>query len=156
MRTEQRELLNEVFCDVFEKLAFMFGEPTPKEDMPREAAEFIEVKMGFVGPSHGSLEMVVPTEMCQEIAANVLGMDPEDDLVRERALDSLKEMLNVTCGHILTSTAGDEPVFDLTVPAVREIDGAAWSVFLDDPETLSFMVDDSPAALKFTMEEKAT
>jgi CheY-specific phosphatase CheX len=156
MKTEQRELLNEVFCDVFEKLAFMFGEPTPKDDMPREASEFVEVKMGFTGPSHGSLEMVVPIEMCEEIAANVLGMDPEDDLVRERALDALKEMLNVTCGHILTSTAGEEPVFDLTVPVVREVDGAAWAAFLDDPETLSFIVDDSPAALKFTMEEKAT
>jgi CheY-specific phosphatase CheX len=141
---------------VFEKLAFMFGEPTPKDDMPRDGAEFIEVKMGFVGPSQGSLKMVVPTEMCEEIAANVLGMDPEDDLVRERALDALKEMLNVTCGHILTSTAGEGPIFDLTVPVVREIDGVAWAAFLDDPETLSFIVDDSPAALKFTMEEKAT
>ncbi len=156
MQSEREELLNEVFCDVFEKLAFMFGEATPKEDMPRDANEFIEVRMGFSGHSEGSIKLVVPTEMCEEIAANVLGMDPEDDLVRERALDALKEMLNVTCGHILTSTAGDGPVFDLTVPAVRELDGAAWAVFLDDPESLSFMVDDSPAALKFTMEEKAT
>ena len=156
MQSEREELLREVFCDVFEKLAFMFGEATPKEDMPRDGNEFIEVRMGFAGHSEGSIEMVVPTEMCEEIAANVLGMDPEDDLVRERALDALKEMLNVTCGHILTSTAGDGPVFDLTVPAVRELDGAAWAAFLDDPESLSFMVDDSPTALKFTMKEKAT
>jgi chemotaxis protein CheY-P-specific phosphatase CheC len=156
MKSEREELLNEVFCDVFEKLAFMFGEATPKEDMPRDAGEFIEVRMEFSGYTQGFLEMVVPSEMCEEIAANVLGMDPEDDLVRERALDALKEMLNVTCGHILTSTEGEEPVFDLTVPTVRELDGAAWTAFLDDPETLSFMVDDSPAALKFTMEERIT
>lgn len=156
MQSEQRKLLCEVFCDVFEKLAFMFGEPTPSEDMPREMTEFIEVKMGFVGPTQGTLELVVPVEMCEEIAANVLGMDPEDDLVRERALDSLKEMLNVTCGHILTSTAGEGPVFDLTVPTVTEIGADAWNKLLDDPETLSFLVDDSPAALRFTMEERAT
>ena len=33
MQTEQREMIGDVFCDVFEKLAFMFGEPTPKEDL---------------------------------------------------------------------------------------------------------------------------
>jgi CheY-specific phosphatase CheX len=82
-------------------------------------------------------------------------MDPEDDLVRERALDSLKEMLNVTCGQLLTSFAGEGPVFDLSIPAVAELDGNAWEEFLNAPETLSFLVDDSPAALKFEMEEKA-
>jgi CheY-like chemotaxis protein len=49
----------------------------------------------------------------------------EDDLVRERALDSLKEMLNVTCGQLLTSFAGEGPVFDLSIPTVAELDGTA-------------------------------
>ncbi len=155
MQTERRELLSEVFCDVLEKFAFMFGEPTPKEDLPREATEYIEVRMDFVGPTQGSLVLVVPAEMCEEIAANVLGMEPEDDLVRKQALDALKEVLNVTCGHVLTSIAGEEPVFDLTIPVVAEIDATAWEEFLNDPETLSFIVDDNPTALRFSMEDAA-
>jgi len=156
MQTERKEVLNQVFCDVFERLAFMFGEPTPKEDLPEDSTEFVQVKMGFNGPTQGSLEFVVPVEMCEEIAANVLGMDPDDELVRERALDSLKEMLNVTCGQLLTSIAGEGPVFDLSIPSVTDLDRAGWAGFLSDPETLTFLVDDSPAALRFAMEEKAT
>jgi len=156
MQTEQKELLSRAFCDVIEKLAFMFGEPTPKEDLPRTATDYIEVKMTFSGPTRGSLALIVPTEMCEEIAANVLGMEPDDELVIKQAIDALKEVLNVTCGHVLTSVAGEKPVFDLTVPVATEIDAAAWEQFLNDPETLSFIVDDNPAALKFLMEETAT
>ena len=148
--------MSEVFCDVLEKLAFMFGEPTPKEDLPETAAKYIDVGMTFSGPMEGALALAVPEEMCKEIAANVLGMELEDELVRNQAIDALKEVLNVTCGHVLTSIAGDEPVFDLSVPVAREIEAVAWEEFLGDSETLAFIVDDCPAALRFSMEEKGT
>ena len=94
--------------------------------------------------------MTVPVEMCPEIAANVLGVDLDDPDVVVKPLDALKELLNVTCGHVLTALAGDEPVFDLTVPEVTEIDAVAWKKLADAPYTVAFLVDESPVLLQLS------
>jgi CheY-specific phosphatase CheX len=85
----------------------------------------------------------------------MLGVGPEDERVMDRARDALKEVLNVTCGGILTHIAGDQPVFDLTVPEVDEVDGEAWRTLAGDAGTAAFMVDDYPALLKLQLNDGA-
>ncbi len=86
--------------------------------------------------------------MCPEIAANVLGLEPDDEFVRERPGDSLKELLNVTCGNLLPALAGEEPVFDLTVPELRVITETEWESILNAPEAQQFIVDDYPVVIR--------
>jgi len=42
MEENVREVISEVVCDVFEKLAFMFGEVTDEAELPQTATEYVE------------------------------------------------------------------------------------------------------------------
>jgi len=44
MQNNHEEILSEVFCAVFEALAFMFGELTDKEELPRVDSSFIQTR----------------------------------------------------------------------------------------------------------------
>ena len=149
MLTEQSQLIAEVFCEVMEKLAFMFGEPVGKQEATSSEAEYVQTKMTYSGQSTGMLALTVPASMCPQIAANVLGMDSHDDEAMASSVDALKEVLNVTCGHVLTALAGETPVFDLSVPQTSALDASQWTDLLERPDTLALSVDDNPVLLQF-------
>lgn len=154
MQTDRAKTAGEVFCEVIESLAFMFGEPSRKEDLPPAGSSYVQATMTFAGPFKGSLALVVPEEVAPEIAANILGVEVDDEMAREQAEDTLKEVLNVTCGHILTALAGEEPVFNLSVPEIAVTETAAWQAFLNNPDTAVFMVDDSPMLLLLSIDDR--
>lgn len=131
MNNEFTELVENVFCDVFENLAFMFGELVDKGELLSPGTELIQASMSFSGAQTGEIILVVPDEMCPEIAANVLGLDPDEDKVHELAADALKEMINIICGQLLTEIAGEKPIFDLSVPTIQKIDPLEWSELLN-------------------------
>ncbi len=152
MQTATRtEVLDDVFSSVLESLAFMFAERADKGDLPPADGTSLAVRMRFAGPFSGTLALTVPEATCTELAANVMGMEPEDKAAEEHAADALREVLNVTCGQLLTALAGEEPVFDLSVPNADRQPAAHWDATLQQPETLAFLVDESPMLLTFTM-----
>lgn len=152
MQTEQTEILCDVFVSVVEKLAFMFGDPVPTGELSPDDDDFIQAKMSFSGDHTGWIAVVVPTQMCTEIAANVLGMDEDDEEVLARGTDALKEVLNVTCGHVLTSIAGEQPIFDLSVPVITKMDVDDWETFCQHDDTLGFNIDENPVLLRFALD----
>jgi CheY-specific phosphatase CheX len=145
--SEDRELLVTVFSRVAEELAFMFTDTPDPDDVETAKNSFVKAHMRFTGPINGTLNMVVPESMCPQIAANVLGLDPADDLFLQAPHDAVKELLNVTCGNLLTEMAGEEPIFDLLPPEVNIIDRATWLATKKDPNTVLFAVDDEPVLL---------
>lgn len=151
MNSERREIVSDVFCDILEKLAFMFGEEVGTEEMPEPSEGITLSSMSFSGEMVGTLEMAVPTEMSVEVAVNVLGIDA-DEIDAEAANDSLKEVLNVICGNILTAIAGEEPIFDLSVPGVKDISSSDWRELMNDPDSINFLLDDNPVILRLQIE----
>ena len=153
METDHSETLAEVFAEVLESLAFMFVDD-PDEDEPFEPdGGAILAVMKFTGPFNGELAIAAPDEMCPELAANVLGLEPDDEIVQANPYDALKELLNVACGNLLTAIAGDEPVFDLTPPEVAPMDAAAWNAMKEAGGAVPFLVDDQPVLLRLTTSE---
>jgi chemotaxis protein CheY-P-specific phosphatase CheC len=146
-------MLARVFTDVLETLAFMFTDLAEGDDLPDPAEEQVLAEMSFTGVYTGDLALAVPRPMCAELAGNILGCDPNDMEDEAPAFDAFKEVLNVTCGHVLTDLAGAEPVFDLTVPEVRMIDAAEWETLRDAPETVTLLVDDYPVLLRLSLQE---
>ena len=153
MQTEQKSLLVETFSGVLEDLAFMFGDVVDTEELVPTANEYVRASMQFGGEMKGTLSIVVPSDMCREIAANILGMSEDDEFVVARSEDSMKEVLNVTCGHILTEMAGDKPVFNLSPPVIARIDAEEWTALLNDPITVSCLVDEEPVLLQLHIED---
>ena len=146
------ETISEVVCDVFEKLAFMFGEVADRDELPAAADTNVRATMTYSGATTGSLSVTVPQEVCFEIAANVLGTD-SDEIEDAQSHDALKEVLNVLCGNLLTAVAGEDPVFDLSVPEIDQIDANAWTALVEDNNNIVFLIDDSPVIVRFTSED---
>lgn len=62
--------------------------------------------------------MTISTEVLQELAANMLGLDDEEGITEDQRFDALKETMNVICGNLLPAIAGDEVVFDIDMPEI--------------------------------------
>ena len=150
--SDASDTLTEVFCDVVEKLAFMFGEPADTADLDIQGQQCLLAAMNFSGELTGSMALALPQAMCDEIAANVMGLEP-DDLADEHRADAVKEALNVTCGNVLTALAGEKPIFDLTIPQVAAIDPAAWAKLAADEEVVGVEVDDYAVLLKISLKD---
>lgn len=139
--------IGRVFCEVLEKQAFMFADPAAPEDFDGADGEFLAATMGFRGEIEGRITLAVPKALLPEIAANFLGMDASDPFVAERSADACKELLNVTCGHMLTALRGEEPVFDLSIPRLSDADPGLMSAWARKPGALRFSVEGSPLLL---------
>ncbi|MCK5683773.1 chemotaxis protein CheX [bacterium] len=148
---EYDEILNDVVCSVFEQMAFMFGDPVDRDECQSDADKFLKVHMSFSGDKSGHVEMIIENEMCAIIASNVLGIDSDDDKAHAFGTDSVKEMLNVICGQTLTSIAGNEPIFNLSVPDIEELKPRHWKKLLKSETYLYFVVDEYPLLCKFNM-----
>ncbi len=145
MKTEHKEIIARVFPDVLEKMAFMFAEPIEEDADLASEGEFVKAQMSFAGPFDGVVELIVPASLCPVMAENILGdFDPETP---EKAYDALKEILNVTCGNVLTEIAGEKPVFDLTVPQVSPISEQNWDLEKQRDDLVAFTVDDQPVLI---------
>lgn len=155
MTEDRKNILTRVFTDILEQMAFMFGDKASPDDFRETAEPMLQAQMTYRGNLCGSLSLAVPEAMCPELAANLLGTEPEEAGERHIYIDALKELLNVTCGNVLTAMAGEEPVFDLTVPEVTELSDAMRDTMLNDETTVYLLVDEYPAALRLTVEESA-
>jgi CheY-specific phosphatase CheX len=146
------EKVREVFARVMEKQVFLFAEDQDADGMA-EGGDWVEARMAFHGPMGGSLSLAMPREAELELAANFLGKDADDPEVAACAEDSLKEILNVVCGHMLTAFAGEEPVFDLSIPKVHALSQGDRKALAALPDALGFDVEGRPALLRFRFED---
>ncbi|MCP4644249.1 MAG: chemotaxis protein CheX [bacterium] len=151
MEANPKEVLGQVFPEILENLAFMFADEADPAELQDPPEDGITAAMEFTGQFSGSIAVTVPAAMCLELAANMLGVDEEDERAMDKARDALKELLNITCGHVLTSLAGEEPVFDLSVPRVEDLDPASWPALTEDAGAVGCLVDDAPLLLRISV-----
>ena len=144
MDNNKNEILTRVLENVMEQLAFMFGEPAQKDELILEEEKCLHISMQFNGLRNGKLDLVIPASMGISLAANILGLDEDDEEAENNSVDALKELVNMVCGQFLTEAYGDKPVFNLTIPTVEEIDRGDWQKLLDRPESVGMIVEDIP------------
>lgn len=151
-------ILREVFARVLEDYAYLFAdgdEAPPAGGAPPAAdGQYLSAEMGFEGPLEGRLSMAAPQGFARQVAANVLGLEVDELPGENSAFDAVKELLNVTCGNLLTALAGDEPVFDLTVPQVRPLAEAQWRAARMKPGGIEVVADQWPVVLRLAVAPK--
>ncbi len=119
MSKELNNILYNVAESTFGSLAFMLS--MPEADDGTGAEQTATVKVEFSGPFGGQLTMTVNAEMLSELAANMLGLDADQDGIHNQGVDALKELLNVICGNLLPKIAGVEAVFDVGSPQIVQL-----------------------------------
>jgi len=150
-----QEIVSVIFLDISERLAFMFGDPVAKEKFETTGAPWVQSSVSFSGGTCGTLTLSAPRDLCLEIAANILGMDPEeldDGLLAE---DALRELLNVVTGHVVPGLQGEDEAFELSVPSFRMLASGARDELLEDPGTICYELDDSPVLLNLAIDDDA-
>lgn len=147
MKDDFQELVTEAFTDVLEKLAFMFSESFIPDGPLEAPANCVSSRVGFHGVRSGLITLIMPKDLCQGIAASILGIEADDVDAEARALDALKELTNVTCGHVLTELAGTDPIFDLSVPSIETVNPEDWERTAQSPGTMVFMVEEEDLVL---------
>lgn len=149
MSNDHKDLLADVFCDMLEKLAFMFAEVVEENDLDTPPSPSLRATIAFQGPTSGELIVTMPEESCVEIAQNMLGEDVDDESRLSKATDALSELVNVVCGHLVTGIAGDEPVFELSTPVIEHLDNFDWKESRNAGNSVALLIDDeAPASVK--------
>jgi CheY-specific phosphatase CheX len=149
MKNEDRKVLCEVCFGVFEQLAFMFGEELGEDEIETDADTFIQATMAFSGPQQGTVSIVVPETITSLMAANILGLEEDQPIEKNTAVDALKELLNTLTGRLITSLFGEDVVIDLTIPETKELDRAEWDALIGNSEYIAITIEDKPVLITF-------
>lgn len=152
MQTSVQEQLCNIFTEVVEKLTFMFGEVVPKDELHSPGTLFTEASMTFTGDMAGRLSVAVPSEITAEIAANILGIEPEDIETESMMNDALAEMLNVVCGHVIMVMKGTDANFKLTSPQTDYVSEEHYAEMMSSDDYVSLLLDDNPVFLGLKLE----
>jgi two-component system chemotaxis response regulator CheY len=149
LEEEASEAVRWTFVDVLQKFVLMDAVPAggefPAPD-PRDG-ELLEAHMTFRGPECGSMTLAAPFRLCREMAANVMGVEPEDPRAADSAGDVLGEVLNMTCG-VLTTLREPGSSTELRPPAVVGMSGVVWDSLMSSPSTFRFEIEGRPALLQ--------
>lgn len=139
MTAQKTATLKTIFSDVLANLAFMFTDDIQAE--PSREHTWLETAIGYEGRRCGTLRFWCTRDFTALLAANLLGIDPQDPAASGQGEDAIKEFMNIVCGQYVTTMHGDQDTYNLTIPKVTEL--TEPPELLDDDETTActFNVD---------------
>jgi hypothetical protein len=109
--------LTPVVLDVLGDLAFMVTDD--HAGAVPFAADWLHGEVHYFGKREGILRCWCTRTFAARLAANLLGIEPEEAQAQGGALDAVREFLNVLCGQLITKWHGTSDVFNLSIPQVR-------------------------------------
>jgi CheY-specific phosphatase CheX len=117
------ESLAQTACEVLEETAFIFA--SPSNDTPPSDNPLVVAQLTVTGEVRGSLILAVPPSVGAEIAANLLGVEPDDPLADSKAADAVGEILNIMAGALAAHCAIGSAGWRLGPPTTRIVDDAS-------------------------------
>ena len=147
-----KHLLIEALTEALETAAFMMPLP-PEEDLP-SPSQGVLVCIDFTGSANGKIELWASNEFAQMMAANIMGIEPEDEEAKSKSIDALKQLAHITAGVLLKElTDSSADIFNLTVPKAQEqSDSGLWEEYVSQDDVFVLDVDGFPLAARLLME----
>ena len=141
------ETIATVALEVFERMAFLFGERAPVAEVV-PPAQALSGTIAFRGADAGTFEVLASSDLGHVLAENVLGCE-HGQCGLDSDVDALGELMNVTLGHLLTTLASPAAVFDVAAPRIeRDVPRERWQTLAAEPGTLAFLVEGQPLLLR--------
>jgi len=145
---ENKEIANNLFREMLEKVAFMFAEDIEQGiETPDIQGDLVVSNITFEGDDLEGCTIILPYEMCVELSENMLGMAVDGDMVRTAAMDACGEFLNIVCGNLTTELLGEEVQMHLSPPKTIIKDAQDCSHLFESPLASRLMIDDEHLAL---------
>jgi hypothetical protein len=140
--------LREIFSDTLANLAFMFVDDEQVDPDPHE--DWFQTTIRYKGPGSGQLGLICPRSFTTALAANLLGVNPEDRQANSKAIDAVKELMNILCGQLVTQVYGSDVLFNLSIPRCRLLDEPPCLHGPDDGNACTVSIGGSPVRLIHT------
>jgi hypothetical protein len=135
-------LLQQITARIFEEAAFIFTEAVAGAPPPF-VGDVIEARVTFSGPSSGTVSLATSAELSTALAANLLGIEPDDPDAGARARDAIGEMLNIIAGVLIGELFGPEVIGRLGIPQVElrgsegyHVDGSVVSLLTEEGQRI--------------------
>lgn len=114
--------LTAIFSEVLANLAFMFTDDEQTDAAPGEI--WLETTISYHGPVSGNLKFRCTQGFAVLLAANLLGIDPDDNVAARQCEDAVREFMNIVCGQFVTSMHGSDDVYNLSIPRTVQLSEA--------------------------------
>lgn len=117
-RPLDHERLTRITRDALERSAFMFAEPACDDtgSSPPASTPALHALVSYEGPSSGCVAVAADEAFARELAAGLLGVDPDEVSVEGEGLDALRELANVLGGCVLRELGAEALPFHMHVP----------------------------------------
>ena len=143
--------LTEIFSEVLAKLAFMFTDDDQAEVALGEV--WLETTISYEGAQRGRLCFRCTRDFTRQLAANLLGIDVEQEDAARKAEDAVKDFMNIVCGQLVTALHGSNAVFNLSIPACRELPETPDLDVADDQRVATLSIHRSRIQLIYHADE---
>lgn len=131
----------EAISAALETMAFIT--PFPPENPLADPSSPVLTRIEFRSAQRsGAIELLCDRQLGNLLAANLLGIMPDDPEAIERAGDALCELANIACGSMLRQGGAAAPgadaagFVDMSLPRQDSIGPEGWNAFLNDGATL--------------------
>ncbi len=114
MREPTPELLTDILGRVLEESAFILAEPD--REPPQWGGSVLRASIAVESTRGGTLRLLTNTRAASEIAANMLGIDQNQEEARSSGRAAVSELLNVVGGAFLTRYFGSAGPSQLGLP----------------------------------------
>lgn len=118
---EDLKMLGRTVIEILEEAAFLFCEPLDEQNESPVALEVFVAGIDFKGPVSGNILLSAPSDVTSELAANLLGLEPDAPEIGGRESDALGEMLNIIGGALLKEWFGSFSDFEMGIPNVQRM-----------------------------------
>lgn len=115
------ELLRKSIAEVLAEVAFMCAEPAQTE---RGEGELLQSSVRFDGHCSGTLALVSTPAFARDVAANMMGLESDDERATRGAADAFGELANIVAGTILNGSLDAGASCELGIPDVRGVTAA--------------------------------
>lgn len=105
--------------EILEEAAFVFATPARRECA--WPAVVVEAELDFASPAPGRLWLRCPPELGALLAANLMGIDPDDEEAVAQGDAATGELLNIVAGSLLARVFGTRTIVHLGLPRVRRV-----------------------------------
>ncbi len=116
---EYADILADTTLTILQDAAFVFAEQTYDPLVWED--DVIETELEFSGDLQGRLMLAVPRPIGVEIAANMLGVEPDDPDVENQLGPAACEMLNMVAGSLVAAWSGEESVCQIGIPDSKTV-----------------------------------
>ena len=114
MNTPNADSLTDATLSALERTAMVLAEPAIDTQGLEAATRF--ARISYAGPGTGTLTLSANDAFLRDLAASLLGVEPDEVDVADHGIDALKEMTNILGGSVIVALSEDSCEYSLGLP----------------------------------------